>query len=183
MEQYMCTFKYRDEKTSNILGYKLKHIDSGLEIEVASNELKSAIANRQVHITNLTLTSDGRLVSSNNDRKENVIKGMDKKTLDILGKLPVELSDFIYKYISENDNKIDTSMLYGRKTNSSNDRLRITPNNIESFYVKLQACRRKNMKLDVDKLAQLSQLYFGSDFARGLKRYLTWERQEELSHM
>lgn len=51
---------YRD-KNNKILGYRIKDLN-GKEMDITSEKLKFAIANAQISVLNLTLTSDNRLV-------------------------------------------------------------------------------------------------------------------------
>ena len=62
MIQAKCIEKFRD-KNGNIYGYRLRDIN-GQTQDVKPENLKQAIKNKQIHVVNLTLTSDNRLVDS-----------------------------------------------------------------------------------------------------------------------
>ena len=74
MRQVKCIEKIRD-KNKNIIKYRL--IDKNKNItSVKSNELKESIRSGQIEVTNLTLTSDNRLVdkkSKQNNKTESLI--------------------------------------------------------------------------------------------------------------
>ena len=59
--QVRCTQKFKD-KQGRILGYELIDLESGQYDLVQANELKQAIKAGLIRVTNLTLTSDNRLV-------------------------------------------------------------------------------------------------------------------------
>ena len=61
MVQAKCIKKLRDS-SNKIYGYRLQDTD-GKVLDVKSDALKNAIANKQIEITNLILTSDGKIVS------------------------------------------------------------------------------------------------------------------------
>ena len=63
MVQATCIQKFRD-KHNQIYGYRLRD-NSGLTRDVKPEALKNAIKAGQIYITNLTLTSDNRLVDTN----------------------------------------------------------------------------------------------------------------------
>lgn len=58
---YRCIQKDRD-KNGVIVAYTLRDLDSGNNVLVSPIELKNKLASKSVGVTNLTLTSDGRLV-------------------------------------------------------------------------------------------------------------------------
>lgn len=62
MIQAKCIQKFRD-KNNHIYGYRLQDIN-GKTQDVRPDNLKQAIANKQIHVVNLTLTSDNRLVDT-----------------------------------------------------------------------------------------------------------------------
>lgn len=57
----ICVHKFRD-KNNVIFGYRLQDA-SGMTTDVKADALKQAIRNKQLEVTNLTLTSSGRLVN------------------------------------------------------------------------------------------------------------------------
>ena len=69
MIQAKCIQKFRD-KNNQIYGYRLQDIN-GQTQDVKSENLKQAIANKQIHVVNLTLTSDGRLVDTTEKQLQN----------------------------------------------------------------------------------------------------------------
>lgn len=60
MIQAKCIEKYRD-KSNKIIGYKLVDLNNKTQ-DFSADALKKAIANKKIHVVNLTLTSDGRLM-------------------------------------------------------------------------------------------------------------------------
>lgn len=62
MIQVKCIQKFRD-KNNNIYGYRLIDIN-GQTQDVQPKNLKQAISSGKIHVVNLTLTSDGRLVDT-----------------------------------------------------------------------------------------------------------------------
>ena len=62
MNQAKCIQKFRN-KRNQIYGYRLQD-QQGEIIDVSPTQLKTAIKNKQIHITNLTLTSDNRLIDT-----------------------------------------------------------------------------------------------------------------------
>lgn len=71
MIQVRCIKKYRD-KSGRIYGYRLADMDGRVQ-DVDAEDLKEAIENNLVIVSNLTLTSDRRLI----DKKETILQ--DKK--------------------------------------------------------------------------------------------------------
>lgn len=78
MIQAKCIQKFRDSN-GKIYGYRLIDIN-GKTQDVESENLKKAIRNKQIHIVNLTLTSDNRLVDTTEKQLQT----------KVLGKAPVE---------------------------------------------------------------------------------------------
>lgn len=78
MIQAKCIQKFRDSK-GNIYGYRLQDLNEKTQ-DVQPDNLKAAIRNNQIHIVNLTLTADNRLV----DTTEKQLQAK------VLGKAPVE---------------------------------------------------------------------------------------------
>ena len=77
MIQAKCVQKFRDN-TGKIYGYRLQDLN-GKTQDVQPDNLKAAIRNKQIHIVNLTLTSDNRLV----DTTEKQLQAK------VLGKAPI----------------------------------------------------------------------------------------------
>ena len=79
MIQAKCIQKFRD-KNNNIYGYRLIDIN-GQTQDVKPENLKQAIKNNQIHVVNLTLTSDNRLVDTTEKQLQNI---------KVLGQAPKE---------------------------------------------------------------------------------------------
>ena len=62
MIQAKCIKKFRN-KNNRIYGYRLQDINGQMQ-DVYADRLKIAIKRKQIHVVNLTLTSDGRLIDS-----------------------------------------------------------------------------------------------------------------------
>jgi len=60
VKYFTCTSKVRD-KYGNIRGYVIED-ESGKSTQISANNLKNALRNNNIHVTNLKLTSDGRLI-------------------------------------------------------------------------------------------------------------------------
>lgn len=100
-----CINKYRDSKGA-IIGYRLRDIHYQ-EIDMEALELKRAIANKQIDVDNLTLTSDNRLITSVKEDRVKTIKDvmedyiepriyqsiLDSMGIDLLGILKLDISD------------------------------------------------------------------------------------------
>lgn len=67
MIQAKCIEKFRDEH-NKIYGYRLQDINEQTQ-DVTPSDLKSAILNNQISVTNLTLTSDGRLIDKKPEKQ------------------------------------------------------------------------------------------------------------------
>lgn len=80
MIQAKCIQKFRD-KTGKIYGYRLTDINGAIQ-DVQSENLKRAIANNQIHIVNLTLTADNRLVDSSEKQLQSKALGKAPVTPD-----------------------------------------------------------------------------------------------------
>lgn len=99
--------KFRD-KSGKIIGYRLQD-NSAKTVDVTSEQLKQAIKNNQIHILNLTLTQDNRLVNTSIT---------DDKSSTLVEKVIVD-GDFIKvnycNYIDLGNCKLKTvpKMLYG----------------------------------------------------------------------
>ena len=81
MIQAKCIEKFRDN-TGKIYGYRLQDINGQVQ-DVQPENLKTAIRNKQIHIVNLTLTADNRLVDSSEKQLQ----------AKVLGKAPVAPSN------------------------------------------------------------------------------------------
>jgi hypothetical protein len=57
-----CIYKFRDN-TGKIIGYKLQDANRNIQ-DIGATELKNLIASNKLKVDNLTLTSDGRLMST-----------------------------------------------------------------------------------------------------------------------
>lgn len=79
MVTVICTKAYRNNK-NKIYGYNIQDL-YGQSCDISPENLKQAITNKQISVTNITLTSDGRLI----------IK--DRKTVDSLDKLDINELD------------------------------------------------------------------------------------------
>ena len=60
MVNVTCTYRFRD-KYNNVKGYRIQD-SMGATRDISSGQLKLAIKNGRINVTNLTLTSDNRLV-------------------------------------------------------------------------------------------------------------------------
>ena len=135
MIQAKCIQKFRN-KNNQIYGYRLMDLN-GQTQDVQPNNLKQAIANKQIHVVNLTLTSDGRLIDttekhlqsnklgdepqkkvSNFERKcTKIIEYISKKTNIVfdLNTIDIDESDDEYSYNIESNevskNKLVISIL------------------------------------------------------------------------
>ncbi|MBO5389455.1 MAG: hypothetical protein J6A59_15235 [Lachnospiraceae bacterium] len=84
MIQAKCIEKFRD-KTGKIYGYKLTDLNNQTQ-DVKPENLKEAIRNKQIHVINLRLTSDNRLVDTNEKQLQNI---------EILGGAPKKVENGI----------------------------------------------------------------------------------------
>lgn len=92
MIQAKCIEKFRD-KTGKIYGYKLIDLNSQTQ-DVTPENLKQAILNKQIHVVNLTLTSNNRLVDTTE-------KQLQSKVLGKAPVSPVEKLDETYKDVAK----------------------------------------------------------------------------------
>ena len=99
MLQATCILKFRD-KHNQIYGYRLKDT-TGNTRDVKSEALKNAIKNKQIHITNLTLTSDNRLVDTNTSKQKVQPKQTIMSTIEIERSLKFELREIENRYLSK----------------------------------------------------------------------------------
>lgn len=74
-----CIEKFRD-KNNTIYGYRLVDLNGNTQ-DVKSENLKQAIKNQQIHVTNLLLTSDNRLVNRKPEDKQGKQNKNDLKDL------------------------------------------------------------------------------------------------------
>ena len=84
MIEATCIQKFRTVR-NRIYCYRLQD-NSGSFIDVKPDELKNAIRNKQIYVTNLTLTSDNRLIDSSQQAETNKFDIMLNKAR-LLGKL------------------------------------------------------------------------------------------------
>ena len=109
-----CINKFRD-KHNAIIGYRLKDT-TGKCIDVTSDQVKVAIKNNQITVTNLTLTSDGRLVEhKENNIAVNNTKNPSSKQTSLENELK-ELATDDYQHRGGNyprSGKPDTIQVYG----------------------------------------------------------------------
>ena len=77
MIQAKCIQKFRD-KNNHIYGYRLQDLN-GQTQDVHSDNLKQAIASGQIHVVNLTLTKDERLVDTTEHHLQSKQLGPDPK--------------------------------------------------------------------------------------------------------
>lgn len=75
MLNILITKKYHD-KNGKLMGYRIRNIDTGEEMDVHKDEVKRLAIAGQIHIENMTITSDGRLIG----RAMNKIKPVAKMT-------------------------------------------------------------------------------------------------------
>ena len=73
MMDVTCVKKERD-KHNNIVGYILRGENGSGITRVTPEELKKAILDNRIHVNNLKLTSDGRLIDSNNSQIDKYIE-------------------------------------------------------------------------------------------------------------
>lgn len=139
-----CIQKFKDEH-NNIYGYRLVDIN-GQTQDVASENLKKAIINKQVHVINLKLTSDRRLI----DSEEPQLKS---KTL---GKAPVALREETPSISSEQIDSIAEEFARGVvdinsvcKQSKKQDSI-ATKNIIKSYSIELRS-KRWNLDMIVRK--------------------------------
>lgn len=65
MYYYTCFYRHRDN-SGKIIGYTLRNEQTFEWMQVTPEQLKDAIYNNRVHIFNLKLTSDGRIIEAKN---------------------------------------------------------------------------------------------------------------------
>ena len=101
MVQAICVQKFRD-KNNQIYGYRLKD-STGTVRDVKPEALKNAIRNKQIYITNLTLTSDNRLVdtSTNTSKQKIQDKPAIISIIELERSLKFESREIENKYLSK----------------------------------------------------------------------------------
>lgn len=92
MIQAKCIEKFRD-KTGKIYGYRLIDLNNQTQ-DVTPENLKQAILNKQIHVVNLTLTSNNRLIDTTE-------KQLQSKVLGKAPVNPVEKLDETYKNVAK----------------------------------------------------------------------------------
>ena len=92
MIQAKCTQKFRD-KRNHIYGYRLIDLN-GQTQDVKAEALKHAIASGKIHIINLTLTKDGRLVDTTE-------KQLQSKSLGTAPQAPVDKEEVFFDKVGE----------------------------------------------------------------------------------
>ena len=99
MLQAACIQKFRD-KNNQIYGYRIQD-STGATRDVKPEALKNAIKNKQIYITNLTLTSDNRLVDANIGKQRVQPKPAIMSLEEIKNNLRFELREIENKYLSK----------------------------------------------------------------------------------
>ena len=135
MVQATCIQKFRD-KHNNIYGYRIKDT-SGKTLDVKSDSLKNAIKNKQIHITNLTLTSDNRLIDvgeSKNNAEYNTTDNKQTVVATALGSIRVQSLGVVgYTLLDahgcEKDFKSETIIAALKNGTMRIDNLQLTANN------------------------------------------------------
>lgn len=92
MIQAKCTQKFRD-KRNHIYGYRIVDLN-GQTQDVKAEALKQAIASGKIHIINLTLTKDGRLVDTTE-------KQLQSKSLGTVPQAPVNKVEVFFGKVEE----------------------------------------------------------------------------------
>ena len=140
MIQAKCIQKFRD-KQGKIYGYRLQDINGQVQ-DVQPENLKTAIKNKQIHIVNLRLTTDNRLV----DTTEKQLKCKE------LGKSPVikkSKLDIIEDYIQSLKTKLSKAGL-GTADLSTSDYSSYKPGDLIEFtlpdFSRLIDCSISNSK-------------------------------------
>ena len=65
MYYYTCFYRHRDN-SGKIIGYTLRNEQTSEWMQVTPEQLKDAIGHGRVHVFNLKMTSDGRIIESSN---------------------------------------------------------------------------------------------------------------------
>lgn len=153
MVQAKCILKFRD-KNGKIIGYRLQD-PTGYIKDVLPEQLKKAINAKKIHITNLTLTSDYRLVD-NGDIECKDTRSESDKTADFITKSRL-FGYEIEELITTNNNKV-----YIVKTGEQ-DYLIYIPDEVKVLGLKFsQYIRRKCWRAKV-KVVGGSGLISGED--------------------
>ena len=114
MIQAKCIQKFRD-KNNHIYGYRLVDLN-GRTQDVKPENLKTAIAKNQVNVTNLTLTSDGRLV----DKQDETFKS--KKLGDAPTRKTSSKNNIVSSIASMIENKTNIKLEEFENTNTLGNR-------------------------------------------------------------
>lgn len=70
----ICLHKFRDSRTNNIVGYRVKEKATGAVFDVKATLLKQGIKTGKYNVENLKLTANGRLVgTSTNDKYKEIV--------------------------------------------------------------------------------------------------------------
>lgn len=113
MRYYTCFYRHRDN-TGKIIGYTLRSEDSFEWMQVTPQQIKYAIVNNRVCITNLKLTSDNRLIETPNNKISEPKPGVNYRDIQGL----VSVSKVQVKDDNENlgymDNQIRENQLKDR---------------------------------------------------------------------
>lgn len=146
MIQTKCIQKFRD-KNNHIYGYRLQDIN-GKTQDVEPNNLKQAITNKQIHVVNLTLTSDGRLVDTNEKQLKSKelgeapqrqhISRFEAKCRDIITYISkeahIEFNKNTYDYKS-NDKENEKIIIFSKEFTKINAKLRLSITNETSCSI------------------------------------------------
>lgn len=123
--QSTCIEKFRD-KNNIIIGYRLQD-KNGKCLDISSKELKNSIKLNRIHVDNLTLTSDDRLISTESDDVFKKIRqrveadkqlSLYQSVLDYIG---VELVGFTYLSIDKNFEITEKNILRAFRIGNAND--------------------------------------------------------------
>ena len=75
MLRILVTKKYYDNTTGTLVGYRVRNIDTGEEMDASKDAVKNMAIRGELEIVNMTLTSDGRLIGrATNKLKEKPVK-------------------------------------------------------------------------------------------------------------
>lgn len=107
--------KFRD-KNNNIIGYRLQDANGQIK-DIDSANLKQAIRNKSIHVINLKLTTDGKLIDSkdktvNIENKPKTVSNTENQTPNEKIQIPNEVTE-VLKFINKNilDIKYKNGML------------------------------------------------------------------------
>lgn len=75
MLRILVTKKYYDNTTGTLVGYRVRNVDTGEEMDASKDAVKNMAIRGELEIVNMTLTSDGRLIGrATNKLKEKPVK-------------------------------------------------------------------------------------------------------------